>query len=348
MDSPGVGLDHEVQLVRPDLEPGGSSTRRRVTSTLQDSLPVVIVRDTAVTPSPEMCRAPTIEHVSQRRTLCLLDDAMLGVFDVRCLSPAGRPGSEEYADVTQVVLPVDGVFEVHHGRDSVTADAASVVVFGAGSEHRVGHPASGGDRSMVLIFPPGVVDGALDLEGRSGGPVGPRVYLGARSLGSALRRGAICELEAEESALLLLDLIGADLDRTRGYRPPGRHQRARVERVRALLASAPDRRWRLDELARIVHCSSFHLARQFRALTGSSIGTYLVRLRLALALQRLANGETDLAGLAGDLGFASHSHFSARFGSIFGLSPSSMRDRLTAGRLAELRTFVTAKDGAAS
>ncbi len=273
---------------------------------------------------------------------------MLGVFDVRCFSPSGGPGPEEYADVTQVILPVDGVFEVHHGRDSVTADAASAVVFGAGSEHRVGHPASGGDRSMVLVFPPEVVDAALDPEGRSGGPVGPRVHLGARILGSALCRGAIDELEAEESALLLLDLIGADLDRTRGYRPPGRHQRDRIERVRALLASAPDRRWRLDELAQAVHCSPFHLARQFRAVTGSSIGAYLVQLRLAIALQRVANGETDLSGLAADLGFASHSHFSARFRSIFGLSPGSVRDRLSAGRLAELRTFVTAKGGAAS
>ena len=200
---------------------------------------------------------------------------------------------------------------------------------------------------MVLVFPPEVVEEALDPRGRHGGPVGSRIHLGARILGSALRWDAIGELEAEELALLLLGLIGVDLDRARGYRPRGRHPRDRIERVRALLAAAPDRRWRLDELARAVHCSPFHLARQFRAFTGSSIATYLLRLRLALALQRLAEGEADLAGLAADLGFASHSHFGARFRSVFGMSPGSVRDSLTAGRLAELRTFVTAEDRAA-
>jgi AraC-like DNA-binding protein len=114
------------------------------------------------------------------------------------------------------------------------------------------------------------------------------------------------------------------------------------------MAAAPQRRWRLEELARVVHCSPFHLARQFRAVTGTSIASYLLRLRLAIALQRLAEGQADLAGLAADLGFASHSHFGARFRAVFGASPGSVRDSLSAGRLDELRTFVTAPERAAS
>jgi len=265
-----------------------------------------------------------------------LGSATLSVFDVRCFSPAGAPGPEEYADATQVVLPLGGVFEVHHARDSVIADAASVVILGAGLEHKVGHPTEGGDRSMVLVFPPEVVDEALAPGGRHGGPVGPGVHLGTRLLGCALRRDGMAELEVEEFALLLLDRIGVDLGRARGYRPPGRHQRERVERVRALLAATPMRRWRLEELARAVHCSPFHLARQFRAVTGCSIATYLLQVRLALALQRLAEGEANLAGLAADLGFASQSHFGARFRSVFGASPGAVRYSLTAGRLADI------------
>jgi AraC family transcriptional regulator len=277
-----------------------------------------------------------------------MDDAALGVFDVHCFSSAGGPGSEEHPDVTQVVLPIGGVFEVHRGRDSVIADATSAVVLRAGREHRVGHPAMGGDRSLVLVFPPEVLDEALDPRGRLGCPVGSRVHLGARLLGSALRRDAIGQLEAEEFALLLLGLIGIDLDRARGYDPRGPHQRQRIERVRALVATAPDRPWRLDELALAVHCSPFHLARQFRAVTGTSITAYALRLRLALALQRLAEGEPDLARLAADLGFASHSHFSARFRSVFGVTPGSVRDSLSAAGLDEMRTFVTAGERAAS
>ena len=285
--------------------------------------------------------------VSERAAVHLLDSESLGVFDVRCFAPAGGPRSEELPDVTQVVMPIGGVFEVHRGSASVVADAASVVVLAAGREHRVGHPGEGGDRSLVLVFPPDVLEGAIDPDGTPGGPVSSRVHLGARILHSSLRREAVDEMEAEDLGVRLLDLIVGDLDRACSLQPPGRHQRDRVERVRALLAAAPERRWRLAELARAVHCSPFHLARQFRALIGVSIATSLLRLRLALALERLAEGEADLAGLAADLGFANHSHMSARFRSVFGVSPSSVRDSLPSGRLAELRTMVTAENSVA-
>jgi len=286
--------------------------------------------------------------VSDRRARSLVETPALGVFDVLCFSPAGAPGSEERADFTQVVLPMSGVFAVHRGREGFIADAASTVILAAGYEYRVGHPVEGGDRSIVLIFPPEVVEDALGATPAQGGVLGPRVQLGVRALRSALRPGRVETREAEELALLLLDRISRDLGAAGARRPPGRHQRDRVQKVRALLAAEPGHRWRLGEVARLVHCSPFHLARQFRATTGESVARYLLRLRVALALERLADGETDLAGTAADLGFASHSHFSARFRSVLGVSPASVRDSLREARLAELRTIVTAPERAAS
>lgn len=273
---------------------------------------------------------------------------MLGVFDVRCSSPTGSPGSEEHADVTQVVLPTAGVFTVHRGRRAVFADVASAVILAAGHEYRVGHPVAGGDRSTVLVFPPEVIEDAFGAHPVEGGVVGPRVQVGVHALASTLRSDPAEIPEAEELALLLLDRIGRDLGTPGPSRQPGRVQRDRVQQVRAILAAEPGRRWRLAEVARLVHCSPFHLARQFRAITGEPMTRYLLRLRIALALERLAHGETDLAGMAADLGFATHSHFSARFRSALGISPASVRGALTAGRIAELRTIVTAQDRAAS
>lgn len=285
--------------------------------------------------------------MGERTSLRLLDAPGVGVYDVRCSEPAGGPGAEEPTGVTQVVLPLEGVFAVHDGREVVTADPATAVVLRAGREHRVGHPATDGDRSLVLVFPPEVVDEALGEDGL-GGPVGPRAHLGARMVLSATDRQGPGELDAEETAHLLLGVVGEDLGAVQAYRPRGSHQRERVEHVRELLAAAPGRRWRLDELGRAVHSSPFHLARQFRAATGSSIGQALLRLRLALALERLAAGEDDLSALAADLGFASQSHFGERFRSVLGTTPGALRDSLTAGRPAELRTFLTAEDRAAS
>jgi AraC family transcriptional regulator len=79
-----------------------------------------------------------------------------------------------------------------------------------------------------------------------------------------------------------------------------------------------------------VHCSPFHLARQFRAATGQTIARHLLRLRLSLALERIAAGETSLARLASDLGFAHHSHLTARFHAMFATTPSQLRTILTA------------------
>jgi AraC-like DNA-binding protein len=218
------------------------------------------------------------------------------------------------------------VFVVHRGRETVTADPNTTLVLAAGEEYRVSHPAEGGDLCTVLVVPPGLLEEALgDVRARDGA-VGPATQVRARQLAARLRRGSGA-LEAEEDSLTLLAAVAADLARLPPARPAGRR---RVDAVRTLLAADPAAAWRLDEVARAVHCSAFHLARQFRAATGETVGRYLLRLRLALALERLAAGERSLTRLAHDLGFAHHSHFTARFRSVFGTTPSGVRKNLIA------------------
>lgn len=83
----------------------------------------------------------------------------------------------------------------------------------------------------------------------------------------------------------------------------------------------------LGEVAGALGCSPFHLSRIFRRESGLPMRRYLDRSRLRLALERLADGEQDLTGLALDLGYADHSHFSNAFRREFGLSPSRFRRR---------------------
>ena len=52
---------------------------------------------------------------------------------------------------------------------------------------------------------------------------------------------------------------------------------------------------------------------------------------VAPPLERIAGGETNLARLAAELGFAHHSHFTARFRSVFHTTPSEVRRIVTAG-----------------
>jgi AraC-like DNA-binding protein len=52
---------------------------------------------------------------------------------------------------------------------------------------------------------------------------------------------------------------------------------------------------------------------------------YRHELRLRLALDRLRDPNVDLTDLSLDLGYSSHSHFTARFRRHFGIVPSQVR-----------------------
>jgi AraC-like DNA-binding protein len=158
-------------------------------------------------------------------------------------------------------------------------------------------------------------------------PADRRTYLLQHLLVRHLRGPKPDPLLAEESAaLLVLSALRqcSSPPRARRHRTAAAH-RELAEEAKAELASAPGKRVSLHELARRLHASAFHLARVFRAETGFSLYGFQQSLRLRSALERLRNA-TDLSALALELGFSSHSHFTARFRDEFGLAPSQVRD----------------------
>lgn len=78
---------------------------------------------------------------------------------------------------------------------------------------------------------------------------------------------------------------------------------------------------------RAVNVSPFHLARSFRRQTGYTLHEYRTHLRLRAALERLADGDEDVAVIARAVGFSSHSHLTASFRRAFGVPPSCVRKR---------------------
>jgi AraC-like DNA-binding protein len=86
----------------------------------------------------------------------------------------------------------------------------------------------------------------------------------------------------------------------------------------------------LDRLAHLLGVSRSHLSRAFREETGETLTAFRHRLRVRVALDRLADGEPDLAGLAADLGFADHAHLTRALRAEVGEPPSRVR-RLLAG-----------------
>jgi AraC-like DNA-binding protein len=97
-----------------------------------------------------------------------------------------------------------------------------------------------------------------------------------------------------------------------------------VDRVKLVLASDVARRWTLAEIAGEVRGSPVYLTQIFQQVEGLPLYRYHLRLRLARALDLLAEYD-DLTALSLDLGFSSHSHFSASFRQMYGRSPSEFR-----------------------
>jgi AraC-like DNA-binding protein len=138
-------------------------------------------------------------------------------------------------------------------------------------------------------------------------------------------------LEIEETLLPLLRNMHADASlrwkrergKVRASRPATERERRRiVNDVRQLIAVNYTQDLSLSDLADRAGCSPGHLARSFRAVTGTSLHEYRNQLRLRAALPMLPDFRHNLSVLALELGFASHSHFGESFRRHFGLTPS--------------------------
>lgn len=97
----------------------------------------------------------------------------------------------------------------------------------------------------------------------------------------------------------------------------------------------------LEDVARALSCSVYHLCRVFRRQTGTTLHKYRHQLRLRHSLEQVAEPNSDLTRVAFRLGFSSHSHFTASFREAFGDTPSEFRRTASSDRIRELASRLT-------
>lgn len=300
-------------------------------------------------------------HLTRRR---LFDSELLQVGHV-----VARPSSSACSDVEResvnlVLLPVAGVFAKHDGpRRHVIATPNHAVLIAAGTAYRLSYPACIGDRCLVLQFsspalarvlPQAMGRDGLDSSAYASRALLPPSVMLARSL--FLKRllcGDVDPLETEELSIgLLACALGAARTgpSARDRRLPRKTSRRwrQVERVKEAISTCPERKWTLGDLADLACVSPFHLAHVFREEVGASVYRYVLRSRLARALGAVLESDTDLTAVALETGFASHSHFTARFRELFGLTPTDLRRSADRRQVIELRKIVTAQPEAAA
>jgi AraC-like DNA-binding protein len=193
-------------------------------------------------------------------------------------------------------------------------DRTTAYLAAPGEEERFAHP-DGGDLCTSVGF-------SKELWGQL--PVGSAVYVDAR-IELAHRRLLTAAASGDADYATTEELVKLVALAARYTTKSLRTDNAIAAAAReAILADIPQA-GSLCELAGLLGVSPFRLSRVFSRETGVSLTRYRNRVRVGRAMDRLADGETALATLAADLGFADQAHLTRTVRDHVGHTPVVLR-----------------------
>ena len=270
--------------------------------------------------------------MSQFSDQLLLNTATVAIRDVTCRGECRHKSAEECSHATHLVFPYRGVYVRHLGRSDAVAEANQVVFFNEAEGYRISHPVEGGDASLSLMIGEAWLHELTPREQvREGGVltfrrqrlrIDPRTQALVALLRHSLKLEAAETLEAETLALTLVRrAVG---ERTSHAAGASLGRQKLVDRAKLVLSADLARRWTLAEIATEVGVSPVYLTQVFQQVEAVPLYRYQLRLRLARALYLLGQYD-DLTTLSMDLGFSSHSHFSAAFRQAYGRTPAEFQ-----------------------
>lgn len=99
----------------------------------------------------------------------------------------------------------------------------------------------------------------------------------------------------------------------------------KVEQVRTFIDAHYTERTSLDQLAEQFFISKFHLSREFKRITGSTIGNYILAKRIEQAKRELRFSNESLDTIARNCSFSDSSYFIKAFKKAENLTPNQYR-----------------------
>jgi AraC-like DNA-binding protein len=253
------------------------------------------------------------------------------VVDHDCRKPAGARGSYEYGlDYGLVLVRRGGYWREVNGRGGYLGptDAFFERPF---VEQRIRHHRETGDRCTSIWLSESAVDALAGDTSVRDEPITttPAIDLRHRDLIVGLRRG-IDRFELDEQ---LAQLVGALAE----CAAPGRltasrsttrakHHRVVQHAREAIIADPVGADF--AGLAQSLGHTRFHVSRVFSTAAGITLSQFRNRVRVTIALERLADGHENLAVLSADLGFVDQSHLSRVVRATTGQRLSALRERL--------------------
>ena len=261
------------------------------------------------------------------------DGGSLTVSDWHCRGDAIGTGAEESLPACEVSLGRTGSHALRTAEGETLIEPTHLLCVNAGEPFRPVRRALGLDRRTRIALSH---DAMRDLLGTDDdaprfpvrtAPLSARVALRHHELLQHVQAPARDELAIHSVAL---ELAGHAARATlpRGVARATASVRDAIHAAQELLARCYAEPLTLTALAAAVGLSPWHLSRTFRSHVGIGVHRYRTRLRLLAALDRLRDSRRpDLAGIALDVGFASHSHLTREFQAFFGAPPSRVATR---------------------
>ena len=218
----------------------------------------------------------------------------------------------------KLVVTYSGAFEFQVGRSVSWVDPSRLLFAQPNQEFVDHHVVPGvGHRSVILTPNEDVLD-----------ELSPRIsqLFAERLRACPLRVQMLAQMLMREDDALAAEELGlailvAGLGEARRV---SIHDPQCVREAKAVLHESNEPRVTLSEVAAKVGVTAIHLTQAFKRSEGIPLYRYQTQLRLGRALAELPERE-DITDLALELGYSSHSHFTAAFRSALGVTPSDYR-----------------------
>ena len=255
----------------------------------------------------------SLEPQNRRRSLASSDLLVADEFEaLHHLAPSGGN------DCRQFAIPIAGAFEYQVGSGRSWLDPSRLLFAEAGEEFTDHHPIPGlGHTSVILTPSPALLE---ELSRSLGAAYADRVRscpLRIQMLVQILRRSEDPLARDEIGGEIILSCLG------QSSRVAVTDTRC-VRMAKSLLHAAAGERLSLQDIAAQLEVSPIYLTQAFKRAEGVPLYRFQTRLRLTRALADLPERD-DITDLALELGFSSHSHFTATFKSALGVTPSDYR-----------------------
>jgi AraC-like DNA-binding protein len=258
------------------------------------------------------------------------DSGTLTVSDWYCPGAALGTGPEEVAPGFEISLGRTGSHAIRGCDGETLVEPTHLLCMNAGEVFRPVRRAQGVDRRTRITVGADVLR-ELDRHERRF----PARTVALTARGALAHHQLLCAVTAARRDELAIHALALELVAEAGTRAPPRHRPGSTIAVRDAVRAAQELLARhfaepttLAALAAHVGLSPWHLSRHFRREVGLGAHQYRTRLRLLAALDRIRDSQRpDLARIAFEVGFSSHSHLSREFRAFFGVPPSRINPR---------------------